>query len=197
MADRLQLSLWLRGFSAQNQLRHFATTLRKFPFSRLEPEFALRVYESERVEPALFERFYADHNHFDAMLADARPYASPHHGYEIDAHWDLWQWDSDWALRPSRVILSVFGPEFDSPAGENILLELGLETLFLPPSDIPGNHFHYIRGNIQSLLKLTHDLDDALTPEKRLLWTDSADSTTGENFALRLQRALEISSASS
>ena len=165
--------------------------LRKFPFSRLEPEFALRVYEAERAEPALFERFYADQNHFDAMMTDARAYtAATNYGFEVDAHWDLWQWNTDWALRPARVTLSAFSPEFDSPNGENLLVEFGLETQFLPTADLP-NPYHYVRGNIQSLLKLTHDLDDALQPEKRLLWTDSAESVMGENFALRLQRALE------
>ncbi|MBY0374387.1 MAG: hypothetical protein K2Q23_10360 [Bryobacteraceae bacterium] len=191
MADRLHLSLWLRGYTPQNQLRHFATMLRKFPFSRLEPEFALRVYERERVEPALFERFYADANYFDAMMTDAEFYAAPNYGYEVDAHWDLWQWNKDWGLGPARVTLSSFGPEFDSPSGENLLIEFGLETQFLPPEGIPGNPYHYVRGNIQSLLKLTHDLDEALRPEKRLLWTDSAELAMGENFALRLERALE------
>jgi hypothetical protein len=41
-------------------------------------------------------------------------------------------------------------------------------------------------SNIKSLLKLAHDLDNALTSSRRRLWTE-----TGENFAERLQRALE------
>jgi hypothetical protein len=42
-----------------------------------------------------------------------------------------------------------------------------------------------IQSNIKSLLKLVHDLDDALPVETRLLWSES-----GENFAEKLHQAL-------
>lgn len=169
MSDRLFLSGWVPGFSANNQMRHFATLLRKFPFSRLEPEFALRVYDAERAEPALFERYYAGLEEFDTMMSDARSYTGAQLGYEIDAHWELWVWDQDWALRPTRVLLNCFGPEFDSPSGENLLVEFGLEDQFLPPAGVPGTHHRFVRENIQSLLKFVHDVDNALALTKRRL----------------------------
>jgi hypothetical protein len=42
------------------------------------------------------------------------------------------------------------------------------------------------RSNIRSLLHLVRELDGALNAESRKLWTES-----GENFAERLQAALE------
>lgn len=198
MPDRLYLSCRVAGFSANNQLRHFATLLRKFPFSRLEPEFALRIYDTERVEPAVFERYYAGLEEFDTMMNDARTYAGAQLGFEVDAHWDLWQWDTDWALRPTRVVLNCFGPEFDSPSGENFLVEFGLEDQFLPPESGASatshqvSHHRFVRENVQSLLKFVHDVDNAMAPELRRLWTDAGEDAEGENFAIRLQRALEL-----
>jgi hypothetical protein len=43
-----------------------------------------------------------------------------------------------------------------------------------------------IQSNIKSLLKLVHDLDDALPVETRRLWTES-----GGSFSEKLQQALE------
>ena len=43
-----------------------------------------------------------------------------------------------------------------------------------------------IQSNIKSLLKLVHDLDDALPVETRRLWSES-----GENFSEKLQQALQ------
>ena len=42
-----------------------------------------------------------------------------------------------------------------------------------------------IQFNIKSLLKLVHDLDDALPTETRLLWSESC-----ENFSEKLHQAL-------
>jgi hypothetical protein len=45
-----------------------------------------------------------------------------------------------------------------------------------------------IQSNIQSLLKLVHDLDDALPVETRRLWSES-----GDNFSDKLHQALAAS----
>jgi hypothetical protein len=42
-----------------------------------------------------------------------------------------------------------------------------------------------IQSNITSLLKLVHDLDDALPVDTRRLWSES-----GENFSDKLHQAL-------
>ncbi len=66
----------------------------------------------------------------------------------------------------------------------NLRIEFGIDTHFLPQRDLPDN-FYMTQSNITSLLKLVHDLDDGLSVDKRLLWTES-----GENFAEKLQEAL-------
>jgi hypothetical protein len=46
-----------------------------------------------------------------------------------------------------------------------------------------------VQSNIKSLLKLVHDLDDALPVETRRLWSES-----GENFSEKLHQALSAGS---
>jgi hypothetical protein len=58
-----------------------------------------------------------------------------------------------------------------------------MDANFLPQPELP-NHLRMAQSNIRSLLKLTHDLDDALGGERRL-WSES-----GENFAEKLQRII-------
>lgn len=187
MADRLYLSLWARGYSAMKMLRHFSTLLRHFPVSRLMPEMALRIYDTERVEPPSYERYYPDHNALDSLLDDCRERANISSGYEVELCWDLWQWsDGEWALRPVKALLNCHGPEFQSEQGESFLIEFGPEDHFLPQPQLPGNSLPMAQGNIQSLLKLVHDLDNALDLERRVLWSES-----GGNFAERLQTELQ------
>jgi hypothetical protein len=115
----------------------------------------------------------------------------------------------EWQLSPARVALCCFGPHFDQspaghehpPAGERpsviafpsgddaaigcaLEIEFGLDANFLPQPDLPGSP-RLIESNIKSLLKLVHDLDDALPVETRRLWSES-----GENFAEKLHQAL-------
>ena len=53
MADRLYLSLWVRGFTEHNMLRHWERLLRRFPFSRLQPGAGLRVHGVALTEPPI------------------------------------------------------------------------------------------------------------------------------------------------
>ena len=115
-----------------------------------------------------------------------------------------------WKLAPARVALCCFGPEFDqSPSGDSgarerprspviefphpgddlglgcaLEIEFGIDAHFLPQPELPGSA-RMTESNIKSLLKLVHDLDDALPVETRRLWSES-----GENFAEKLQQAL-------
>lgn len=190
MADRLYLSCWLEGFHEGNMLTHFTSMLRKFPISRLQPRMHLHVYEDEFVEPTVFEGEYEDLNHFDAMMADAAKYRTNRHGFEVVARWELWQWDgTDWKLLPARVSLECFAPQFERESGEDLRIEFGVESLFLPQLEVAGNHMPMVQGNIRSLLKLVQDLEQVLPVEKRLLWSES-----GANFAERLQALLNAAS---
>jgi hypothetical protein len=120
------------------------------------------------------------------------------------------QTKGDWKLAPARVALCCFGPEFnqspsavpraldvprtsvlafpgpdeDAAIGCALEIEFGIDANFLPQPDLPDSP-HMIESNIKSLLKLVHDLDDALPVETRRLWSES-----GENFAEKLHQAL-------
>ena len=188
MPDRLYFSCWLRGFNEANMLRHFATMLRKFPASRLNPSMQLQIYDGEFVEPPIFTASYDDLNHFDSMLEDAKLYRSQRFGYELTAFWDLWQWTGgDWKIAPVRVSLECFGTGFERDHGEDLRIEFGLEDSFLPQLHLPGSSIPMIQSNVRSLLKLTHDLESSLLLAKRQLWSES-----GENFADRLSAILTI-----
>ena len=63
-------------------------------------------------------------------------------------------------------------------------IEFGIDAHFLPQPDMPDS-LRMIQSNIKSLLKLVHDLDDALPVETRRLWSES-----GENFSEKLHQAL-------
>jgi hypothetical protein len=72
----------------------------------------------------------------------------------------------------------------DAAIGCALEIEFGIDANFLPQPDLPDSP-RMIESNIKSLLKLVHDLDDALPVETRRLWSES-----GENFAEKLHQAL-------
>jgi hypothetical protein len=82
------------------------------------------------------------------------------------------------------VALCCFGPGFEKDLGDNLRIEFGIDTHFLPQPDLPNN-YPMIQSNIKSLLKLVHDADNRLNVSRRQLWTES-----GENFAEKLQAEL-------
>jgi hypothetical protein len=66
-------------------------------------------------------------------------------------------------------------------------IDFGIDERFLPQPELPNNLF-MARSNVRSLLHLVHELDGNFNVMERRLWTES-----GENFAVRLQAALEES----
>jgi hypothetical protein len=185
MADRLYASYWLHGFTAMNMLRHYEKMMAAFPFSKLaKSESILRVHGVSYREPTVFEAAFPPPLDVEAVLTAARDFHNADGAYELSTTWDLWHWDGDWKLLPAPVILSCHGPEFESENGANLEIEFGLEEQFLPTTDRPGG-LKMIRSNIQSLLRLMHDMDQVLQVERRQLWSES-----GENFAERLEIAL-------
>jgi hypothetical protein len=184
MPDRLYVSYWLRGFTGPNMPRHFDKALRQFPFSRLKPGAALTVYAVRISEPAIFERLFPETPEIPELLAAARDFHADDCAIEVEAAWDLWQYDEEWKLRPARVRLTCYGPRFESESDENLRIDFGLEDLFLPQPELP-DHLVMVRSNIRSLLRLVHEIDGNLPVERRLLWPES-----GGNFAERLQAAL-------
>ncbi len=185
MADQLYLSYWLNSFTPNNMLRHYEKLLKLFPYSRLgEGKSVLKIVPVSYAEPSILEKSFTLPADLAAVLDAAREFHNADSCYRLETAWDLWQYDGDWKLTPSRVALCCFGPEFEKDLGENLRIEFGIDTHFLPQPDLPGN-VPMTQSNVKSLLKLVHDLDDVLSVNKRQLWTES-----GENFAEKLHDAL-------
>jgi len=183
MADRLYLSYWLRGFNAASMLRHYERVLQLFPFSKLRRgESQFRIYVLAYSEPPVLDVPVAAPVNAQVVIASAREFQNADACYELESAWDVWNWDQDWKLSPSRVLLTCFGPEFANETGENVRIDFGLDEQFLPGA---GEDLRMVRANIQSLLRLVHDLDERLRAERRQLWSES-----GENFAERLEATL-------
>jgi hypothetical protein len=185
MADRLYLSYWIRGFNAISMAHHYERVLRAFPFSKLRRgDSHFRVYAVSFQEPTLLEMPVPPPVEAGSLLAATANLQNPDVCYELDTAWDLWVWDREWKLGPSEVILSCLGPEFENESGESILIDFGLDEQFLPGS-AREEGLPMVKANIQSLLRLVHELDDKLNAERRLLWSES-----GENFAEKLELTL-------
>src|SRR5579863_4826872 len=185
MADLLYLSYWIDGLTEHNMFRYFDKALRLFPVSRLNRNpSTLRITPLSFSEPALFEAPLTEDFAPSDVLAMAKEFQHGDSCYEVDTAWDLWQFDGESALKPSPVSLFCFGPEFERDAGENLRVDFGLDSNFLPDPDVEGSATME-QSNLRSLNKYVHDLDDALGSHRRRLWTES-----GENFAERLQEAL-------
>jgi hypothetical protein len=184
MADRLYVAYWLRGFAADNMLRHFEAALRKFPFSKLaEADSLVRLFAVSFSEPPVLEMPVPTPPNPAALVAAGKQFLHGDVCLQLETFWDLWGRDPDWKLRPARVQVACFGPDFEDVGdGENLRIDFGLETGFLP---VDGEGMPMVRANIQSLLRLVHDLDEVLPVERRQLRSES-----GENFAAKLQEVL-------
>jgi hypothetical protein len=157
-----------------------------FPYSRLSKgETILRLQAVSQIEPTLFEHSFETPPDPEAVMIAVREFATGDSAMALDTWWDLWQFEKDWKLTPARVTLACFGPEFEADREDDLRIEFGIDTLFLPQTELPEALF-MARSNIRSLLHLVRELDGALNAESRKLWTES-----GENFAERLQAALE------
>jgi hypothetical protein len=188
VADQLYLTYKLRGFSNMNMLRHWERLLRVFPFSKLaQSSNTFRVHAVSFIEPPLFERDYPDPLDLDPVLEPAREFMGSDCAAQLEAKWDLWQFaNNDWKLTPTRVVFTCFARDFeDAEPDEDLRVEFGPDVQFIPDPDLP-NALFMAQSNIRSLLHFVHEGDTALTAESRSLRTE-----TGENFAERLQAALE------
>ncbi len=193
MTDQLSLSLWLARNARSSRIRQFERLLRIFPFSqRDQPQSIASIQAVDSTEPALLERPFNGPVDVSEILATFRDYSGDDVAYHLESWWDLWQFDLDWKLAPSRITLSCFGPEFVSGTGpaigthgqEDLRIDFGVDSYFLPLPEIPGSA-RLVESNIRSLLRLVHELDSALPVDRRKLETES-----GENFAERLHSTL-------
>lgn len=185
MSDRLYLSCWVRGFNESNMLRHYAKLLELFPHSKLSqrPQ-TLRVYAVEYAEPPSTEKTFEGMSTPADVLAAAREFTHADCACDFDAAWDLWQYESEWKLSPAPVTISCFGPEFDSGFDDNLRIDFGLDSKFLPAADVEGS-LRMQQSNLRSLLHLVKDIESSLPLSRRNLWSES-----GANFAELLAKAV-------
>ncbi len=212
MADQLFLSYWLRNYSDATMLRNYEKLLRLFPFSRLAQQAStFKIMAVDVSEPVVAEIPYPPPVP-DRRRAGGRQ-GFPECRTAVLSPGDLVGpvaiSTDEWKLAPARVALCCFGPEFNqSPSGAAVTepgeplwsrfriqattppsaarskSNLGSMPIFFRSPTLPDSP-RMIESNIKSLLKLVHDLDDALPVETRRLWSES-----GENFAEKLHQAL-------
>src|SRR5262249_45745428 len=121
-------------------LRHFEKLLGLFPFSQLAPRGpVLRVYAVEQAEPPQMEREFPKPTQAAAITGAAREFAHDDSSIEVEAAWDLWQYDQEWKLAPASVILLCLGPAFDNENGDHLRIEFGPDARFLPISGVEGS----------------------------------------------------------
>lgn len=190
MIDQLYLSIWLTN--QVQRRRQFEQLLRLFPFSQREqPQSTVTIQAVSEAEPPLLEKPLNGPLDVDAIVGDFRDYQSDDVALKVESWWDLWQYDSDWVLKPARIEVCCLGPSFEGGRGllsaerqEDLRIDFGIDAHFLPQPDVPASG-RLVESNIRSLLRLVHELDRTIPMERRLLWTES-----GENFAERLQQVL-------
>lgn len=184
MGDPLFLSYWLKGFQPMGLPIYFEKALEVFPYSKLRPGGVLRVHAVSFHEPPQLERVIAGDIDPKQIAGLAREFLHTDCAFTLETHWDLWQWEGDWALQPARVSIEAYAPEFATAQGEHLLVDAGPEHLFLPNPQ--SDQWRPVQSNIRSVLHLAQDLDAALPVERRLLWSD-----TEENFMARLEEFLD------
>jgi hypothetical protein len=187
VSDRLYFSCWLRGFSESSLPRHFQTLLGLFPFSKLAARGpVLRVYGIEMAEPPLLEREFARSGPpaalasapiGEAIVEAASEFVEPDCCLEVEAGWDLWQWNGEWKLAPAAVTILGFGPDFERDGADHLRIEFGPDSRFLPIEGVEGS-LRMGRSNLLSLLHLVGDIERALPIQRRRIWSES-----GANFA--------------
>jgi hypothetical protein len=194
VTDQLFLSIWLDPQSRASRLRHFEELLRIFPFSpREQTASVVSVHAIDMTEPPLLERPVNGPLDVSELVSIFSDYQGGDIAYRIESWWDLWQFDTDWSLAPAAVALSCFGPEVDNGTDQNsadqedLRIEFGVDSNYLPRLDIPGSA-RLTESNIKSLLRLVSEIESSLPVIRRRLETES-----GENFAERLQQVLSPS----
>ena len=157
MPDRLYLSLRLRGYNANNMLRHYERMLKSFPFSRLsKSRSVLRINAVSESEPPVHEQSLKIRRTPIRLSRQRASSRTTDCVVQLETHWDLWQFDKDWQLAPANVTLACVGPEFETDEHEDLRIDFGIDTHFLPQRDLP-NHLFMARSNIRSLLHLVAD----------------------------------------
>lgn len=185
MPDRLYFSYCLKDHRTQPVLHQFQKLLEVFPFSNLAKRGpVLRIYALEFAEPPLTELEFPVAPEPGDIVEAARAFMLADCACEIDAAWDLWDYDGEWKLAPVSVTLACYGPEFDNGVGDHLRIEFGPDPRFLPATGVEGS-LRMGESNLKSLLRLIGDLERTVDAERRQVWSES-----GANFADVLKQAV-------
>lgn len=185
MQDPLYLKMWLRGYSAIALPVYFRKLAATVPLSRLEPYARLRIVPISWSEPPLLEEDFEADRGLEELSSVVQEHLHGDSVYQVETRWDLWRWEEgEWRLKPSRLVLELFGELFDTESGEHVRVDFGPESLYLPESR--SDQLRPVQSNIRSLLHLARDIEGALPVERRLLWSES-----DENFVDRLTSLLD------
>lgn len=184
MGDPIFLSLWLRGYSALALPVYFKKALKAFPHSKLNPRGVLRVYALSFNEAPQLEEFCDGEIDAQEAVELAQQFLHEDCAFQMETFWDIYQWDGEWELKPAKVLIEVYGPEFDTPRGEQLRIDFGPQGLFLPNEH--SDQLRPVQSNIRSLLHYAQDLENELSIDRRTLWAEEE-----ENFAERLRTMLD------
>jgi hypothetical protein len=184
MGDPIFLSLWLRGYSALALPVYFKKAVKAFPHSKLKPGGVLRVFALSFQEAPQLEEFIDGEIDAQYLVEQAQQFLHEDCAFQLETSWDVYQWDGEWELKPAKVLIEVYGPDFDTACGEQMRIDFGAEGLFLPTEH--SDQLRPVQSNIRSLLHYAQDLENELSVDKRTLWTEEE-----ENFADRLRAMLD------
>jgi len=185
--NRIYFSVWLRGYTQHNMLASFEKLLKLVPFSRLRPEATITVLAVNYVEPPLFQKRLDTAPDPAEVIAICREFDNPDCAYQLETYWDLWfrnEQTGEWKLGPTMLSITCYAPVFESELGEQMLIDFGVDSRFLPEGDSAAE-LMAVRSNVRSLLHLTTDAAKHLAMEKKTLWSE-----TGDNLAARLAATL-------
>jgi hypothetical protein len=185
MLDPLYLTLWFKAYSPIALPIYFRKLMSVFPVSKLAPVARFRVVPISWGEPVLLEEDFEADQGLEDLSSLVQEHLHDDCAYQVESQWDLWQWDDgDWSLKPSTVVLDVYGSEFETLTGEHARVDFGSESLYLPESR--SDLLRPVQSNIRSLLHLAEDIEQSLPVERRLLSSDSE-----ENLADKLRAILD------
>jgi len=167
-------------------LQHYGHLLETFPFSKLARSAAiLRVYALEFAEPPAVERPFEQGTDLSEILVVAREFTQADCCCELEAWWDLWQYEGEWKLQPVPVHILCLGPHFEgNETGDHLRIDFGRDSTFLPMPQVEGS-LRMQQSNLRSLLHLVNEIERSLILKRRQLWSES-----GANFADLLKHAV-------
>jgi len=224
MADQLYLSVWYPNFRLESLPAALKGVLTQFaiiardgkPKSVLGRVAAASVYPIDWTETPIYQRIYVNDERaeespdtqaalIENAVAEATEQLHEDQAYEFEMMWMLSLPDSDgdldvaWKLRPAKVRITGFGPNFDAGSYEqngHIRVDFGLDTPWVLEDELIGdeaNEFElkvaekHIQQNVEKLLAFTLSVEKHCGISSRLLWTESGEPLA-EKLIARLQR---------